>query len=164
VDIPEIQPMNNIQDRFRSVFDWSKAMTGLFFYLKNQLVEYEYIMKIVQSSITTIHRFLKSKLLKLLCSIRSELSDYRALHELERIVNLIEGKNNSISGGNQLSTGNNEQSSIKTIRIYHKSIVKPFQIDETVAQRMILLQTKKYDQISFLFRDNRIGTTNYFKY
>jgi hypothetical protein len=114
VNIPEIQPMKNIRDVFFSVYDWSKNLTGLFFYLKNQLIEYEYIMKITQSSIITIHRFLKSKLLKLLCSIRNKLFDYRPLYELERIVNIIES-----------------QSSAKLIRPYHKSIVKSLQIDES---------------------------------
>jgi hypothetical protein len=106
--------MKNIRDVFFSVYDWSKNLTGLFFYLKNQLIEYEYIMKITQSSIITIHRFLKSKLLKLLCSIRNKLFDYRPLYELERIVNIIES-----------------QSSAKLIRPYHKSIVKSLQIDES---------------------------------
>jgi hypothetical protein len=71
-------------------------------------------MKITQSSIITIHRFLKSKLLKLLCSIRNKLFDYRPLYELERIVNIIES-----------------QSSAKLIHPYHKSIVKSLQIDES---------------------------------
>jgi hypothetical protein len=110
--------MKNIRDVFSSVYDWSKNLSGLFFYLKNQLVEYEYIMKIIQCSITTIHRFLKSKLFKLLCSIRNELLDYQAFHELERISYLIESKNNSIS--------------TKLSHPYHKSIIKDFQMDDSL--------------------------------
>jgi len=112
--------MKNIQDVFSSNHDWSKNLTGLFFYLKNQLIEYEYIMKITQSSIITIHRFLRSKLLKLLCSIRNKIYDYRPLYELERIGNIIE------------SIINVDQSSEKVIRPYHKSIIKPLEIDDTL--------------------------------
>ncbi len=146
--------MKNIQDVFSSVYDWSKNLTGLFFYLKNQLIEYEYIMKITQSSISTIHQFLKTKLFKLLCSIRNELFDYQAFHELERIVNLIESKTNSIS-------------SEKMTKPYHKSIVKPFHTDETLSQRKILLHGKLFSNKSrtnlFFFRDNFLGPAKSFK-
>jgi hypothetical protein len=99
VDIPEILPAKNLQDVFLSNYDWSKNIIGLFFYLKTQLIEYEYIMTITQSSITTINRFLKSKLLKLLCSIRSEILHYQPIHELQRVADVIHSKINSISTG-----------------------------------------------------------------
>lgn len=82
--------MKNIQDVFLSVSDWSKNITGLFFYIKQQLVEYEYTIKIIQSSITTIHRSLKSNLLKLLCDIRKDCFDYQTIDELHRISKIID--------------------------------------------------------------------------
>ena len=108
MDIPEIQPTKNLQDVFMSNYDWSKNVVGLFFYLKAHLTEYKYIMETTQSSITTINRFLKSKLLKLHCVIRNEIFRYQPIHELQRIMDVIDARNNS------------EQSS----RSLHRSIVK----------------------------------------
>ncbi len=108
MDIPEIQPLKNLQDVFLSNYDWSKNIVGLFFYLKTQLIEYEYIMKTTQLSITTINRFLKSKLFKLICVIRHEIFRYQPIYELQRIADVIDAKNNS----GQLN------------RPYHKSIIK----------------------------------------
>ncbi len=133
MDISEIQPMKNIGDSFSSVYDWSQNITGLFFYVKNQLIEYEFIMKITESSVMSIHRLLQSKLLELLCSIRAKRLDYQALDELERIVELIGLKNNSISTVDQpsIEINNNERSSAIPIRSYHKSIIKSVDINET---------------------------------
>ena len=141
MDIPEIQPMKNIQDVFFSVHDWSKNVIGLFFYLKNQLVEYEYIMKTTQSSITTIHRFLKSKLFKLLSSIRNELFDCQAIHELERVATVIESRYNP--------TEMNEQPSTELARPYRKSIVQNSRRDEKSTQRKIFCMIETFSKIFF---------------
>jgi hypothetical protein len=98
--------MKTIRDVFSSVYEWSKNLIGLFFYIKNQLTEYELIMKISQSSIMTLHRLMKTKLFGLLCSIRRKIVD---LHGCEKIIDIIETKN---------------KPSVNTNRSYHKSIVK----------------------------------------
>ena len=108
VDIPEIQT-KNLQDVFITNYDWSKNVVGLFFYLKVHLTEYKYIMETIQSSITTINRFLKSKLLKLLYVIRNEIFRYQPIHELERIVDVIDTRNNS-------EQSNRSQQNLATIR------------------------------------------------
>ena len=94
MEIPELQPMKNLQDVFLSVSDWSKNITGLFFFIKQQLVEYEYMIKTIQSSITTIHRFLKANLLKLLCEIRKDCFDYQTIDELHQISKVIQSMMN----------------------------------------------------------------------
>lgn len=115
--IPEIQPMKNTGDVFTSVHDWSKNINGLFYYLKSQLIEHEYIMKITQSSIITIHRFLKTKLYKILSIIRNDIYSYQPFHELQKILQLIQTQNNSTTTTNEA-------------RIYRKSIIKDFPLDE----------------------------------
>ena len=98
MDIPDLQPMKNLQDVFSSVLDWSKNITGSFFYMKQQLDEYESMMKIIQGSITIIHRFLKSNLLKLLCDIRKDIFHYQTIYELDRINIIIKSKSSNIQG------------------------------------------------------------------
>jgi hypothetical protein len=134
--------MKNIRDVFSSVHDWSVNLTGLFFYIKNQLIEYESIMKISQSSMMAIHRLLKSKLLVLLSSIRKKIFDHQALHELERIVWIIETKSKSISTV--------DQPSMKTNRSYHKSIIKSCPMVETASQgKELFLQLININHLFF---------------
>jgi hypothetical protein len=114
--------MKNIRDVFSSVRDWSVNLTGLFFYIKNQLIEYE--------------------LLVLLSSIRKKIFDHQALHELERIVWIIETKSKSISTV--------DQPSMKTNRSYHKSIIKSCSMDETVSQgKELFLQLININHLFF---------------
>lgn len=89
VKIPDVQPMKNIRDKFYSVYEWSKDTIGHFFYVKNQLMEYEFILQTTQSSIRTINRSLKTKLFQLLCSIRNDLTEYQAIYELDQIAHLM---------------------------------------------------------------------------
>lgn len=96
MDIPDLQPTKNLQDAFFSVFDWSKNITGLFFYVKQQLDEYESMMKIIQGAITIIHRFLKSNLLEILCEIREDIFHYQTIYELDRIHTIIKKKSPNI--------------------------------------------------------------------
>ncbi|CAF4467248.1 unnamed protein product, partial [Adineta steineri] len=81
--------MENIQDIFASVYDWSQKIVGLFFYLQTGVIQYESIMQIIQSTIMTVHRLLKSKLLELLYLIRKNLLNHQITHELENIFDLI---------------------------------------------------------------------------
>ncbi|CAF3595707.1 unnamed protein product [Adineta steineri] len=114
IHIPKIQLMENIQDIFASVYDWSQKIVGLFFYLQTGVIQYESIMQIIQSTIMTVHRLLKSKLLELLYLIRKNLLNHQITHELEKIFDLIK-----------------PQSSPKPIRSCHKSIIRSSDTNET---------------------------------
>jgi oligoribonuclease (3'-5' exoribonuclease) len=128
VYLPEIQSIESKQNVFPAVYDWSKNITGLFFYLKKQLMEYVYIIEITQSSIVTMHRFLETKLLELLCSVREKLIDYQTIHELEKRFDQIVSTNNPTT---VVDIRSDERQSTKSARLHNRSIVRSFHMDET---------------------------------
>lgn len=92
--MPAVKPIKQYND-VASACDWSKDTIGLFFYVKNQLVEYQHILQTAQCSTTIMQQHLKSKILEFLSSIRSKLIDFRAIEELKYILDEID---NSTSG------------------------------------------------------------------
>jgi len=103
VSIPDSQPMKKMHDIFYSVYEWSKNIVGHLFYVKNQLIEYEFILQITQSSIRTINRSLKTKLYRLLCLIRNDLGQYQGIYELDQIANLMGLLDQEINDGKENS-------------------------------------------------------------
>ena len=146
-----------------SNYDWSKNIVGLFFYLKAQLVEYEYIMKTTQSSITTINRFLKSKLLKLLCVIRNEIFHFQPIHELQRIVDVLEAKNQPgepyhksiVRSSGQTGIGNIRPTLRSATNLYKKLITYDEELTKISDEFVLFLSSNLLWTIGFLGYDEQ---------
>jgi hypothetical protein len=83
-----------------AAYEWSKDIIGLFFYVKNQLIDYQHILQTAQCSTIIMQQHLKSKLLEFLCSIRAKLIVFRAVEELKNILDQID---NNTSGQSTLT-------------------------------------------------------------
>jgi hypothetical protein len=92
--IPPVKAIRQYND-VAAACEWSKDIVGLFFYVKNQLIDYQHILQTAQCSTTIMQQHLKSKLLEFLCSIRAKLIVFRAIEELKNILDQID---NNTSG------------------------------------------------------------------
>lgn len=70
---------------------------GLFFYIKNQLIDYQRILQTAQCSTTVMQQHLKSNLLEFLCLIREKLIVFRAIEELKHILDQIDSHSTHIN-------------------------------------------------------------------
>ena len=91
--IPKVKPIRQYND-VAAACEWSKDVVGFFFYVKNQLVEYQQILQTAQCSTTIMQQHLKSKLLEFLCDIRKKLILFRAIEELKNILDQIDSSTN----------------------------------------------------------------------
>ena len=96
IHIPTLKPIRQVND-VAAAYDWSKDTVGLFFYVKNQLNDYQRILQTAQCSTTIMQQHLKSNLLEFLCTIRSKLIVFRAIEELKNILDQIDSSTNSQS-------------------------------------------------------------------
>ncbi|CAF3971506.1 unnamed protein product [Rotaria sp. Silwood2] len=87
--VPEVKQIRQTND-VAAACDWAKDIVGLFFYVKNQLIEYQHILQTAQCSTTIMQQHLKSKLLEFLCSVRSDLVVFRSVEELKHILDQID--------------------------------------------------------------------------
>ncbi|CAF1068442.1 unnamed protein product [Rotaria sordida] len=99
--VPEVKQIRQNND-VAAACDWAKDIVGLFFYVKNQLIEYQHILQTAQCSTTIMQQHLKSKLLEFLCLIRSKLIVFRSIEELKNILDQID----SSTSGQTISTHN----------------------------------------------------------
>ncbi|CAF0845241.1 unnamed protein product [Adineta ricciae] len=103
IHIPTLKPIRQVND-VAAAYDWSKDTVGLFFYVKNQLNDYQRILQTAQCSTTIMQQHLKSNLLEFLCTIRSKLIVFRAIEELKNILDQIDSSTSSQSSS---SSSNN---------------------------------------------------------
>ncbi|CAF3434250.1 unnamed protein product [Rotaria sp. Silwood1] len=87
--VPEVKSVRQHND-VAAACDWAKDIVGLFFYVKNQLIEYQHILQTAQCSTTIMQQHLRSKLLEFLCLIRSDLIVFRSVEELKHILDQID--------------------------------------------------------------------------
>ena len=93
IQIPHVKPIRQFND-VSSACDWSKDEVGCFVYVKTQLREYQDILQTAQCSTTIMQQHLKAKLLEFLCDIRAKLIHFRAIEELQNILEQIESNSN----------------------------------------------------------------------
>lgn len=108
---------------FSAVYDWGQNVNGLLYFLRQQLIEYEYLMKITQSSIITIHRYLKTKLYKILSFIREDIVNYKPFYELEQLYSFIQSKDDKTVSEkfNNISLDKSDLANFHSImNFYHK--------------------------------------------
>jgi hypothetical protein len=94
--IPKLKPIRQFND-VAAACEWSKDTMGLFFYIKNQLIDYQRILQIAQCSTTVMQQHLKSNLLEFLCLIREKLIVFRAIEELKHILDQIDTHSNHLN-------------------------------------------------------------------
>lgn len=93
IQIPIVKVIRQFND-VASACDWSKDVVGCFFFVKTQLREYQNILQTAQCSTTIMQQHLKTKLLEFLCAIRAKLIHFRAIEELQNILEQIESHSN----------------------------------------------------------------------
>ncbi len=114
--IPNVKPIRQHND-VAAAYEWSKDMVGLFFYIKNQLIDYQHILQTAQCSTTIMQQHLKTSLLEFLCSIRSKLIVFRAIEELKNILDQIDSNTSSQSTSSSnvsMNSNNGNHSSGRT--------------------------------------------------
>ena len=170
--IPKVKPIRQYND-VAAACEWSKDVVGFFFYVKNQLVEYQQILQTAQCSTTIMQQHLKSKLLEFLCDIRKKLILFRAIEELKNILDQIDSSTNgqltptnlSLNGlpqrppsipGEPLPIGfahlNNPNSSSaspvqliqQSIRIYLRSYLQPYEQLKKCEQSILEMTEKEF--------------------
>ncbi|CAF0780092.1 unnamed protein product [Didymodactylos carnosus] len=112
--IPEVKPIKQYND-VAAACDWSKDVIGSFFYIKDQLMEYQNILQTAQCSTSIIQQHLKSKLVEFLCLIREKLMIFKSIDELKLILEQIDCNSNQQNGNTNMSSPvshNNSQSPI----------------------------------------------------
>lgn len=92
--MPEVKAIRQNND-VAAACEWAKDLVGLFFYMKDQLFQYQHILQTAQSSSIMMQLHLKSELLEFLCAIRSKLIDLRTIEELKSTLDQID---NSTTG------------------------------------------------------------------
>ena len=94
--IPKVKAIRQFND-VAAACEWSKDTMGLFFYIKNQLIDYQRILQTAQCSTTVMQQHLKSNLLEFLCLIREKLIVFRAIEELKHILDQIDSHSTHIT-------------------------------------------------------------------
>ncbi|CAF3769189.1 unnamed protein product [Rotaria socialis] len=111
--VPEVKAIRQKND-VAAACEWAKDIVGSFFYVKEQLFQYQHIVQTAQSSTTMMQLHLKSKLLEFLCAIRAKLIIFRTIEELKNTLDQIDsstgGQSTPVSGSSMsLNSGDGSQ-------------------------------------------------------